>query len=190
MPWLAWLLPCIDPAPGVPPDAQGWWALRFTPCVTLLDEALLLEVDSVERLWGGRAALQALLRNQAPAAAQENAADQAWATGPTALQALALLRLQRMGRSPPQRLPHDLPIATLTALRPHVAALQPWAAAAGAICARCRVPAWRGALVPPACWRWIRPGATPRMASSGSPCPNGLRWSWSCRPWSNRPRLC
>lgn len=124
MPWLAWLLPCIDPAPGVPPDAQGWWALRFTPCVTLLDEALLLEVDSVERLWGGRAALQALLRNQAPAAAQENAADQAWATGPTALQALALLRLQRMGRSPPQRLPHDLPIATLTALRPHVAALQ------------------------------------------------------------------
>ena len=101
MPWLAWLLPCIDPAPGVPPDAQGWWALRFTPCVTLLDEALLLEVDSVERLWGGRAALQALLRNQAPAAAQENAADQAWATGPTALQALALLRLQRMGRSSP-----------------------------------------------------------------------------------------
>ena len=98
MPWLAWLLPCIDPASGVPPDAQGWWALRFTPCVALLDEALLLEVGSVERLWGGRAALQALLRNQAPAAAQENAADQAWAAGPTALQALALLRLQRMGQ--------------------------------------------------------------------------------------------
>lgn len=190
MPWLAWLLPCIDPAPGVPPDAQGWWALRFTPCVTLLDEALLLEVDSVERLWGGRAALQALLRNQAPAAAQENAADQAWATGPTALQALALLRLQRMGRSPPQRLPHDLPIATLTALRPHVAALQHLGCRSWAICARCRVPAWRGALAVPACWRWIRPGATPRMASPGSPCPNGLRWSWSCRPWSNRPRLC
>ncbi len=29
-----------------------------------------------------------------------------------------------MGGSLPQRLPHDLPIATLTALRPHVAALQ------------------------------------------------------------------
>lgn len=125
MHWLAWHLPPIEPVPGVPPAAQGWWALRFTPRVALLDEALLLEVSSTERLWGGRAALQALLHGQAPAAAQGDAAT-AWAEGPTALQALALLRLQRMGR--PRRLPHDLPndlpIATLTALRPHAAALQ------------------------------------------------------------------
>lgn len=124
MPWLAWLLPPIESAPGLRPQAQAWWALRFTPCVTLLDEALLLEVGSVERLWGGRAALQALLCRAAPDAAQEIAADQAWATGPTALQALALLRLQHMGQPRPQRLPHDLPITTLTALRPHVVALQ------------------------------------------------------------------
>lgn len=128
--WLAWLLPCTDPAPGVPPAAQGWWALRFTPRVALLDEALLLEVGSTARLWGGRAALQALLRSQTPQAFddEEGGNAQVWAEGPTALQALALLRLQRMGRhlSPhlPPRLPHDLPLATLTALRPHVAALQ------------------------------------------------------------------
>lgn len=129
--WLAWLLPPIDPAPGVPPAAQGWWALRFTPRVALLDEALLLEVSSTERLWGGRAALQELLRSEAPPHApdgqQGDDASAVWAAGPTALQALALLRLQRlqrMGRPLPRRLPHDLPLATLTALRPHAAALQ------------------------------------------------------------------
>lgn len=121
--WLAWHLPTIEPAPGVPPEARGWWALRFTPRVALLDEALLLEVGSTERLWGGRAALQALLRSHAPDAREEGGAP-AWAAAPTALQALALLRLRRMGGRPPQRPPHDLPLATLTALRPHVAALQ------------------------------------------------------------------
>lgn len=131
--WLAWLLPSIDPAPGVPPAAQGWWALRFTPRVALLDEALLLEVSSTERLWGGRAALQDLLRRAAPDmpdvldmpdAQPGDDAPSTWAAGPTALQALALLRLQRMGRPQPQRLPHDLPLTTLTVLRPHAAALQ------------------------------------------------------------------
>lgn len=131
MHWLAWRLPPIDPAPGVPPAAQGWWALRFTPRVALLDEALLLEVGSTERLWGGRAALQDLLRSQAPGMPQGDGVPDhpqtqnlAWAAGPTALQALALLRLQQSSQPHPQRLPHDLPIATLTALRPHAAALQ------------------------------------------------------------------
>lgn len=125
--WLAWLLPCIDRATGLPPAAQGWWALRFTPRVALLDEALLLEVSSTERLWGGRAALQALLRQAAPDVHPPEApevAEATWAAGPTALQALALLRLRRMGCPLPQRLPHGLPLATLTALRPHAAALQ------------------------------------------------------------------
>lgn len=126
MQWLAWQLPCTEPAPGLPAAAQGWWALRFTPHVALLDEALLLEVGSTERLWGGRAALQALLRRAAPDgtdAPQDDCAS-TWASGPTALQALALLRLKRMGCAPPQRLPHGLPLATLTALRPHALALQ------------------------------------------------------------------
>ena len=120
--WHAWRLPPEPLPPGVPAAAQGWWALRFTPRVALLDEALLLEVQSTERLWGGRAALRALLRAQAPGSGPEAAQD--WAEGPTALQALALLRLARLGGPPPRRLPHDLPLATLTALRPHALALQ------------------------------------------------------------------
>ncbi|UJB64138.1 DNA polymerase Y family protein [Acidovorax sp. YS12] len=120
--WHAWRLPPEPPPPGVPAAAQGWWALRFTPRVALLDEALLLEVQGTERLWGGRAALRALLRAQASGSGPEAAQD--WAEGPTALQALALLRLARLGGPPPRRLPHDLPLATLTALRPHALALQ------------------------------------------------------------------
>ena len=126
MRWLAWHLPPTDPAPGVPPAAQGWWALRFTPRVALLDEALLLEVSGTERLWGGMDALRALLRGHAPSQEEEGEGEEegAWAEGPTALQALALLRLARMPERVPARLPHDLPLATLTALRPHATALQ------------------------------------------------------------------
>ncbi len=46
------------------------------------------------------------------------------AQAPTALQALALLRLQAAGRPLPRRMPHGLPLATLTALRPHAASLE------------------------------------------------------------------
>lgn len=154
MHWLAWHWPPREAVPGVPPEAVGWWALRFTPRVALLDDALLLEVASTERLWGGREALQGLLQLHAPTAAQDGAepgagdADAAaadaggtplpaatpapdaaatrsadWAAGPTALQALALLRLQCAGLPRPRRVPHDLPLATLTALQPHRAAL-------------------------------------------------------------------
>ncbi len=65
MHWIAWPWPSAEPAPGVPADAAGWWALRFTPRVARLDEALLLEVSSTERLWGGRARLLTLLRQAA-----------------------------------------------------------------------------------------------------------------------------
>lgn len=123
MRWLAWRLPPVVEA-GLPAGAAGWWALRFTPCVAQLDEALLIEVSSTERLWGGHDALRALLRQQAPASMEETAGDADWAEGPTALQALALLRLRRAGRPVPRRVPDDLPVATLTALRPHASALQ------------------------------------------------------------------
>lgn len=125
MHWLAWPLPPIESASGLPPAAQGWWALRFTPRVALVDEALLLEVSGTERLWGGRAALERLLCSHAPAWPDaQGGGSFSWACAPTALQALALLRLRRQGRAVPQRLPHDLPITTLTALRPHARALQ------------------------------------------------------------------
>ena len=121
--------------------AEAWWALRFTPRVARVDEALLLEVSTTERLWGGRAALLAQLQASAPAMETGVAPEPApvaglaspsprvqpppapFAQGATSFQALALLRLQQAGLRPPRRVPHDLPLHTLTALRPHVASL-------------------------------------------------------------------
>ena len=65
MHWIALPLPWCDeasapPAGAVHTAAAGWWALRFTPRVALVDaEAVLLEVSTTERLWGGREVLLA-----------------------------------------------------------------------------------------------------------------------------------
>lgn len=149
MHWIALPLPAPDSAPsGVPAQAHGWWALRFSPRVALLEEGLLVEVGGTARLWGGLPALVRLLRQHCPVplvvpgppAGQERAeramrppgdasadpADQAAciAQAPTALQALAQLRLLQAGRPLPRRLPHDLPLRTLSELRPHAADLE------------------------------------------------------------------
>ena len=149
MHWIALPLPAPDSAPsGVPAQAHGWWALRFSPRVAMLEEGLLVEVGGTARLWGGLPALVRLLRQHCPVplavpgppAGQERAeramrppgdasadpADQAAciAQAPTALQALAQLRLLQAGRPLPRRLPHDLPLRTLSELRPHAADLE------------------------------------------------------------------
>ncbi len=156
MHWIALpLLPGAGDNPAAPActDAAGWWALRFTPRVVLVDdEAVLLEVSTTERLWGGRDALLAQVREawaQATegASAQQGADAQAaegshgghsphaiWGCGPTALMAHAFLRVRMAmavaGRAlppqGPQGWPHPqtLPLHTLTALRPHVASLE------------------------------------------------------------------
>ncbi|SDL95150.1 protein ImuB [Oryzisolibacter propanilivorax] len=118
--WLAWQLPpCEAPDPGVPTAARGWWALGFTPCVAILEEALVLEVSGTLRLWGGLPALRTRLHHAAPGAPDVRC----WAEGATAQQALALLRLQLRDRRRPACVPHDLPLDTLSALRPHAQAL-------------------------------------------------------------------
>ncbi len=56
--WIA-----LQPRPdGEPPVADattalGWWALQFTPKVARLEHAVLLEVSTSERLFGGRQTL-------------------------------------------------------------------------------------------------------------------------------------
>ena len=118
MHWIALPLPPPHEA------ALAWWALRWTPRVALADgDALLLEVSACERLWGGRAALQAQVL-QGWAHAQGETAPPAMGTGPTSLTALALLRLALAQRPPPRRMPHGLPLHTLAALRPHVPSLE------------------------------------------------------------------
>lgn len=122
MRWLAWPLPAIEGQGQLQGGSHGWWALRFTPCVARLEEGLLLEVSSTERLWGGIEAMRAALAR----AAREDGMGGAdvCAEASTALQALALLRLQMAGRPIPARLPDGLPLAALSALRPHLQPLR------------------------------------------------------------------
>lgn len=106
----------------LPPEAQrtawGWWALRFTPRVVQVDEALLLEVSAAQRLWGGRARLLQQFIEKNPVEDQV-----AYAQGATSLVAIALLRLTRRGLAAATELPGGLPLDTLSAALPHVETL-------------------------------------------------------------------
>ena len=128
MRWIAlpWPRPDEGPAPGAEAAAAGWWALRFTPRVALVDgEAVLLEVASTERLWGGRDALRAQVLQAWAQAADTDVKDPApCGCGPTSLAALAFLRAARVGRGARIARMQDLPVHTLTAWRPHAASLE------------------------------------------------------------------
>ena len=120
MHWIAlrWL-PEADAsdAPTLPtPEALGWWALRYTPHVAWLDEALMLEVSACERLWGGRMQLMRLLvaDNPVPDARMLGA------QGTTSLIALARLRLFAREEKRPKEIPAGLPLDTLNAAREHL----------------------------------------------------------------------
>jgi protein ImuB len=99
--------------------AWGWRALRFTPRVAALEEAVLLEASGSERLWGGR---KRLLRHLL--AVGDALAPATWAVGPTSLVALALLRLKREGQAAPDHVPDGLPLSTLSAAREHLPTLE------------------------------------------------------------------
>jgi len=97
-------------------ETLGWWALRYTPRVAWLDEALVLEVSACERLWGGRQGLMRLMvaENVVPNTRIQKV------EGPTSLVALARLRLFALGQKPPVDIPSALPLHTLTAAREHL----------------------------------------------------------------------
>lgn len=137
MHWIALPLPWRDEPAASPANtgaaaaagtmaapAAGWWALRFTPRVALVDgDTVLLEVSTTERLWGGRDALLALVLqawaeasggladtkaagaegvpSPQPIPPQQSPAMQAhWGCGPTALVAQAWLRMALAGHPP------------------------------------------------------------------------------------------
>lgn len=107
--------------PSNPEDATawGWRCLQFTPRVALVEEAVLLEAGASERLFGGRRKLaQALLRPQ------EGMGCLGWASAPTSLLALGLLRLKRAGQPRPEPLPDALPLEVLSAAGAHRATLE------------------------------------------------------------------
>lgn len=100
-------------------QAWSWRCLQASPRVTCLSEALVVEVASCERLWGGRKRLvRGLLRDDAALTVQ------AWGSGSTSLAALAALRLRRERRPVPSALPGELPLDTLDAALPHLATLE------------------------------------------------------------------
>lgn len=112
MDWIALL-----PSPEDEADAWGWQALRFTPRVARVEEAVLLEVSASCRLFGGgqallEALLQALPEEGAPGTV-------AWARASTSRVALALVRLRALGEPAPRRVPDDLTLPLLSAARPH-----------------------------------------------------------------------
>jgi protein ImuB len=112
--WIALL-----PSRNEDATAWGWRALQFTPRVACVDEALLLEAGASERLFGGRRALlRSLLKGQ------EELGYEAWASGPTSLVALSLMRLKRRGDPRPEDLPDGLPLDSFTAAAPHLHTLE------------------------------------------------------------------
>ncbi|MFO6419927.1 Y-family DNA polymerase [Hylemonella sp. W303a] len=76
-----------EPQPGPEQQALAWWALQFSPRVCLVEDAVLLEAEASQRLFGGRRALLWQVH-----AALPQAGGTGLAVAPTALAALALLR--------------------------------------------------------------------------------------------------
>jgi protein ImuB len=128
MHWIA-----LRPAPDAALDASSpalvdastalaWWALRFTPLVARVADALLLEVSASERLFGGRALLLSqFLGPDLPLAQVE------YAQGATSLIALAMLQVHPWRLAPASSgrvvVPDALPVHALAAAAPHVATL-------------------------------------------------------------------
>ncbi|MCW7537000.1 DNA polymerase Y family protein [Aquabacterium sp. A7-Y] len=92
--------------------AIGWWALQFTPRVSLLEEAVVLEVEASQRLFGGGERLRERVFAEALALGCE-----AVAAAPTSLGALALARcgLPDGFVQPLHRLLDALPLESLSA---------------------------------------------------------------------------
>ncbi|MBS0451530.1 MAG: DNA polymerase Y family protein [Proteobacteria bacterium] len=118
MHWIAlqWLIDAGADVAMPTPEALGWWALRYTPHVTWLDEGLMLEVSACERLWGGRSQLMRQILHENPVAG----ALLRGAQGATSLEALARLRLFVRGEKRPAQMPAGLPLHTLSAARAHL----------------------------------------------------------------------
>ena len=117
MHWIALRLsPESDASPSAladPTQAWAWWALRFTPSVARVEDALLLEISGSQRLFGGLEALMAQFKGEKSPLAQVE-----YAQGATSLVALG-----RLWSGLPDAPASDLPLHTLQCARPHLAIL-------------------------------------------------------------------
>ena len=111
--WIA-----LWPSSDAERTAWAWWALRFTPRVAWVDEALLLEASASLRLFGGRRRLVQQVLQEHPGLQLGE-----WSSGPSSLLALGRLRCKRLGGRAPAS-PDDLPLEVLSAAREHVPTLE------------------------------------------------------------------
>lgn len=102
-------------------QALGWHALAFTPRVTLVDEAVLMEVSASLRLFGG---LAKLLKKLAHLFGGQADGCLRCAPGATAAAALGRLRTGLPWRASARLRPEDLSIEWLNAARPHLPVLE------------------------------------------------------------------
>lgn len=101
--------------------ALGWHALAFTPRVTLVDDAVLLEVSASLRLFGG---LAKLLKELTTSFWGQPAGCLRCAPGATAAAALGRLRTGLPWRACVRLRPEDLSMAFLNAARLHLPVLE------------------------------------------------------------------
>lgn len=115
--WIA-LLPATHPeVGGLDALHLGWWALQFTPRVALLEEAVVLEVQASERLFGGAVPMWQRVRREAGALGA-----QASARAATAHAALALARVTPHAEAQATSLSEQLaplPLHSLSAVGQH-----------------------------------------------------------------------
>ncbi len=101
--------------------ASGWWALQFTPKVAQVQDMLVVEVSSSERLFGGRVQLlERLFESSKPLALVK------YRRGATSLIAIARLQAalsQGVSAIAPRMAVDDLPLHTLAVARPHLGTL-------------------------------------------------------------------
>jgi hypothetical protein len=182
-----WIALC--PTTEADRSAWTWWSLRFTPRVTHVDEAVLLEVSGSLKLFGGRKALlHLLLRSHA------DLGEVPWAAGPTSLVALALLRCKQRGIAKPAevagrpaaRVAHRR-LAARRAARahrhPHLGAGAGHAARRPGTPVRRRVPGGAG------CGFRRSPGNLPLAAAAGTlrpECRTGIGGQHRARPAAGR----
>lgn len=108
------MLPGDDPTSTLTALPLAWWCLQFTPRVALLEEAVVMEWQASERLFGGR---RMLLRRLAAGA--HNAGCSGWASASTALAALALARARHWNPARKHRSLDELPLSCLSAMAAH-----------------------------------------------------------------------
>ena len=114
--WAALIIPPPDTNSFIDGHGIAVWALQFTPRVAHLDEAVVIEVESCLRLFGGEESLRARVTEESKEQGVERIG---WA--PTSLAALAFARcgVSDGFTEPLAKLLDRIPLEALTAVRHH-----------------------------------------------------------------------